>query len=199
MRRPARAMALVGAFLAGPAFAATGSDDEAATHAYSCVECHAADGSVASPEYPRLAGQHADYLLKQLRDFQSGQRRHQVMSRMADGIPDADLAAIARFFGSRQAGAAGVAPASGGPARILFEQGHEAAVPACAGCHGSDGRGIAGVAPAIAGQQRFYLRGQLFDWKNGVRRNSEGDVMNRVAAGLSMTEIEALAEYLAGL
>lgn len=191
------ALALASLCLFAPALAAV-SDDEAATRAYSCLECHAADGSTASPDYPRLAGQHAGYLLKQLRDFQSGQRRHQVMSRMADGIPDADLAAIARFFGSRSSGVA-LAAASAGVARGLFEQGDAVrGIPACSDCHGADGRGRADGAPAVAGQQRFYLRGQLFDWKNGVRGNSAGGVMNRVAAGLSIDEIEALAEYLAG-
>lgn len=170
---------------------------------YGCLECHAADGRTISQEYPRLAGQRLGYLLKQLRDFQSGARRHQIMNRMTDGIPDEALVEIAAFFGSRPPLAQYAVDARPqGAGRTLFEQGNASRqLPACASCHGADGNGGtdgAGGTPAIGGQHRFYLRGQLLDWKNGARTNSEGGVMNVVAAGLSMAEIEALAEYLGG-
>ncbi|MDO9596541.1 MAG: c-type cytochrome [Azoarcus sp.] len=167
-----------------------------------CQECHTADGNSTPPEYPKLAGQHVGYLHKQLRDFQSGQRKHQVMNAMADSIPDEDLADIAAYFSTTPVmrGAARVESPVG---KALFLNGDAARdVPACAGCHGADGKGLHGsdsAGPVIGGQHRFYLRAQLLDWRGGVRTNSESGVMNSVTRQLTATEIEALAEYLAGL
>ena len=70
------------------------------------------------------------------------------------------------------------------------------------GCHGVDGKGVlAGklAYPAIGGQHRFYLRGQLQDWKAGIRSNSPDRIMNRIASALGDADIEALADYLSGL
>ena len=166
-----------------------------------CQECHNPDGNSTVPEYPRLSGQYSQYILKQLRDFQSGARKHQIMNAVTQGFSDTDFADISAWFASN--------PVMQGEARSnplgkrLFEQGDAARqVLACASCHGADGKGAlaSGAAyPAIGGQHRFYLRGQLLDWKSGVRQNSAGGIMNTVARSLSDADIEALSEYLSGL
>lgn len=167
-----------------------------------CQECHAADGNSLPPEYPKLAGQHATYLHKQLRDFQSGARKHQIMTAMADSVPDEDLADISAYFASRPVmrGEGGRVDAA---ARALYLEGvAERGIPACAGCHGADGRGADSLdapAPVLAGQHRFYLRAQLLDWRNGVRTNSHGGAMSSAVRNLADAEIESLAAFLAGL
>lgn len=191
--------------LAGnPAAGQQKADDER------CQECHGHDGNADDIEdgignvgkFPRLAGQHPDYIFKQIRDFRSGARNNETMLVMARAVSDADLADIAAYFASQPRRKA--PPVAVGPATVrLFAEGDAArGVPACAGCHGADGRGQAATppgAPAVAGQHRRYLLKQLLEWRAGERRNSAGGVMNQVVKPLADHELEALADYMAGL
>lgn len=176
-----------------------------------CQECHGADGRGTTAATPRLAGQFAAYLIKQVRDFRSGARKHSAMSVIAPNIADEDLVDIAAYFARLAPSPAphvseggGLLPAaSPAVAKALFEQGDAArGIPACAACHGADARGAAAgnvVSPSLSGQQLAYLRGQLASWKLGERRNDPMGQMNALAAKLSAEEIEALAEYLSRL
>ncbi len=167
-----------------------------------CQGCHGEDGDSLTPVIPKLAGQHASYLLKQLRDFKSGARKHEIMSVMAADIADADLGDIAAFFASRPA-LRGEKLDSAEVAKNLFVNGDpKRNILSCASCHGSDGRGLShnGITyPSIAGQHRKYLRAQMVKWSLDERSNSEGGVMNHIAKALSGQEIEALSAYAAGL
>lgn len=203
MRKLARTLILALAACAGPALAA---GDPLAGQAKArdsvCVECHLADGNSTQPDYPKLAGQSAAYIVKQLRDFQAGTRKHQIMQAMTQGLGEADMADIAAWFASNPAmRGSGVAANSAG--RRLFAEGDaQRDIPACAACHGTSGKGgLTGAQayPAVGGQHRFYLRGQLQDWKSATRRNSPDGVMNTVAGALSDADIEALSEYLSTL
>ncbi|MGZ4959861.1 MAG: c-type cytochrome [Methylomonas sp.] len=167
-----------------------------------CLECHGSDGNSGDVRIPNHAGQYAAYLIKQLRDFQSGARKHAVMTVMAEDLDETDMADIASYFASRrpmQGEKRGDYPL----AKNLFVNGDPARnIAACAGCHGGDGKGKIVdrmVYPVIAGQNRVYLHGQLTSWKLGERTNSPDAVMNKVARLLSDDEIEALANYLAGM
>lgn len=176
-----------------------------------CQECHGADGRGTTAATPRLAGQFAAYLIKQVWDFRSGARKHSAMSVIAPNIADEDLVDIAAYFarqevppGPHASAESGLLPAaSPAVARTLFEQGDAArGIPACAACHGPDAHGaVAGdvISPALRGQQLAYLRGQMASWKLGERRNDATGQMNALAAKLSAEEIEALAEYLSRL
>ncbi len=168
-----------------------------------CKECHNPDGNSTVAEYPRLGGQQAAYLYKQLRDFRDGRRRNVIMQALTQDLGDRELADVAAHF-SVQPVMKGAAPVANPLGRRLFEEGDPARnIPACAGCHGTHGKGqalSAGQAyPAIGGQHRFYLRGQLQDWRSGTRRNSPDGVMNQIAKPLGDADIEALADYLSGL
>lgn len=165
-----------------------------------CQECHGLSGAGLSPAAPRLSGQHANYLVKQLQDFKSGERLHPVMNSMAESLAENDMADIAAWFSSNP-------PMSGSGAfpslvaRDIFSRGDASRnLPPCQSCHGESGRGRyseAGSYPAIGGQHRAYLREQLRNWRSGARHNSS--VMNFVARSLSDDEIEALAGYISGL
>ncbi|PPK78039.1 cytochrome c [Methylobacter tundripaludum] len=167
-----------------------------------CRECHGADGNSSDAKIPNHAGQYAGYLVKQLSDFQSGARRHEIMTIMAEDLSAADMADIGAYFASREImqgdGAGGNALG-----RNLFDNGDQGRdIPACASCHGTRGKGgIAGnvIYPVIGGQRKIYLRSQLVGWKLGDRKNSPGGVMNKIAESLSDDEIEALADYISGL
>ncbi|SHN67649.1 cytochrome c oxidase, cbb3-type, subunit III [Duganella sacchari] len=167
-----------------------------------CLECHGSTGdgqgfsTGSDGKFARLGGQQYDYIVKQIQDFRSGQRKHEFMKMMATGISDADLADIAAYFAALPAMPAGAAPKNT-TAQQLYQHGDAARqLPACTSCHGDSGKGIAGVAPVIGGQGKAYLEQQLQDWRSGSRNNSAGGVMNQFAKPLSTTEIEALARYV---
>ncbi len=167
-----------------------------------CQECHGSDGMSGDAKIPNHAGQYAGYLAKQLSDFQSGERHHEIMNIMAEDLSATDKADIAAYFASHntmQGEAVGDKPL----ARNLFVNGDQGrGIPSCVSCHGENGKGrIAGnvAYPVIGGQRTVYLRSQLVNWKLGARHNSPGGVMNEVAKSLSDDEINALADYISGL
>ncbi|HSN70150.1 MAG TPA: c-type cytochrome [Steroidobacteraceae bacterium] len=69
-----------------------------------CVACHGNEGVGILPEYPTLAGQHADYLAHALREYRSGRRKNAIMAGFAAGLSDADIEAIALFFSQQRPG-----------------------------------------------------------------------------------------------
>ena len=172
-----------------------------------CQECHGFDGNsndigdgVANEgKFPKLAGQHVDYIVKQVRDFRSGVRHNDTMAVMARSVAEEDVRDIAVYFSSqtRQRERSGGNPVG----KALFENGDGGrAIPPCAGCHGEHGEGLAAAGnPAIGGQHKRYLKTQLFEWKSGDRGNSPGGIMNSIAKALADGEIEALADYVSGL
>ncbi|RTL53151.1 MAG: cytochrome c4 [Rhodocyclaceae bacterium] len=165
-----------------------------------CQECHNADGNSTSVGVPKLAGQQAPYLFKQLKNFQSGEREHPIMSAMASGLPERDLADIAAYYSSQDK-MRGSGKKSNPEGKEIFANGDwKRNLLACKTCHGIDGRSGASAAyPLIGGQHQIYLREQLLNWRSGQRKNSEGEVMNTIAKNLSDADIEALAEYISGL
>lgn len=201
-----RALLLGALCAAGGAAAAERVGDPLAGKAWSdenvCKECHNPDGNSTVAEYPRLGGQQAAYLYKQLRDFRDGRRRNVIMQALTQELGDAELANVSAHFAAQPA-MKGNPASTNALGRSLFEQGDGArGIPACSACHGADGKGrVAGslVYPAIGGQHRFYLRGQLQDWRSDIRRNSADGVMNQIAKSLGDKDIEALADYLSGL
>jgi cytochrome c553 len=92
---------LVAVFMAGPAFA---SGDAAAGKAKSatCAACHGPDGNSTSPAFPRLAGQHPDYLVHALEAYKSGKRKNAIMNGMAAGLSEQDMEDLAAFFSSQK-------------------------------------------------------------------------------------------------
>jgi cytochrome c553 len=83
--------------LAATAFAA-GDSAAGKTKAASCGACHGPDGNSTNPMWPKLAGQHSAYLIKQLKAFKSGERKDPLMSPMAAGLSEKDMEDMAAFF-----------------------------------------------------------------------------------------------------
>ena len=173
-----------------------------------CQECHGADGNGQGPatgaagKFAKLAGQHPDYLTKQIRDFRSGTRKHDFMLIMAKSIDDTDSADIAAYFASlkkMQGDKSGDNPVG----KNLFINGDVSRnILPCVSCHGVDGRGIDApqqIIPVIGGQEWRYLEKQLQDWRSGERHNSDGGIMNTIGKQLTDEEIKALTDYISGL
>jgi len=174
---------------------------EAAT----CQACHGAHGEgVVDGDKPRLAGQSAFYLDKQLRDFASGARDNAIMSAIAKGLNDQTRAKLAAYYAALPVPAALEHRA---PTAAQAERGHQLAiegaegkrVQACNNCHGPDGSGVALSAPALAGQLAPYLAAQLKSWQQGSRKNDAGNLMSSVASRLDDADIAAVTAYYASL
>jgi len=171
-----------------------------------CAACHGADGNSVAPANPKLAGQFAEYLQKQLRDFmpQKGAkpvRASAVMNGMAANLSDTDVQVLASYYaGQALKPAAATDKTLAGDGQKLWRGGDAArGVPACAGCHGPGGAGIPAEFPRLAGQYAEYVAAQLQAFRSGARANDPSGMMRGVAAHLTDPQIRALAEYIAGL
>ncbi len=164
-----------------------------------CVACHTSDGSRGSPANPILAGQHADYLVKQLNEFKSQKRSSAVMMGMSMPLTDAEIRDVAAFYGSKQTKAGFSKNKDTVSLGEKIYRGGIAAkqVPACAGCHSPTGAGIPAQYPRVAGQHADYAEAQLVAFRAGQRGNSPQ--MAAIAARLSDKEIKAVTDYMAGL
>ena len=69
-----------------------------------CASCHGRDGIGITPAYPNLAGQHASYLARAIREYQSGYRKHPIMSNLVVALKPEDIDAIAQYFSSLKPG-----------------------------------------------------------------------------------------------
>lgn len=171
-----------------------------------CAACHGPDGNSVAPANPKIGGQFADYLEKQLRDFmpQKGQkprRESAVMNGMVANLSDTDVQVLASYYGSQTLKPAAASDKSlAGQGQKLWRGGDAAhGVPACAGCHGPSGAGIPGQYPRLGGQYAEYVAAQLQAFRSGARGNDPNGMMRGVAAHLTDAQIRALAEYAAGL
>ena len=168
-----------------------------------CVGCHGSRGE-GNPDSgsPRLAGQSAYYLLKQLDSYANGSRRDRVMEPIARGLPPELRADIAAHYASLDAPFDGRARPRRPPerGRVLANEGDNAlSVPACRNCHGPGGVGEPPNIPYIAGLDAGYHSAELTAWKTGTRTNDAGQQMFRVATALSAEDISAVAQYYASL
>ena len=195
------------ALLAAPALAATPAaappkPDLAKGQTIStqvCAACHAADGSRGSPANPILAGQHPEYLAKQLNEFKSGKRNNAVMKGFASALSDDDIRNVSAFYAGKSAKPGFAKNKDGVKLGEKIYRGGVAdkAVAACAGCHSPNGAGIPAQYPRIGGQHADYTEAQLVAFRSGARANSEP--MKVIAARMSDAEIRAVSDYLAGL
>lgn len=169
-----------------------------------CAACHGADGNSASAAFPKLAGQHQGYLLKQLRDFKvkpgekAAARQNPVMAGMVASLSDQDMANVAAYFASQtpKGGAANDAATVALGQKIYRGGIAEKGVPACASCHGPTGQGVPVQFPRVSGQWADYTHTQLTAFAQASRKN---EVMQPIASRLTDTEMKAVSDYMAGL
>ena len=167
-----------------------------------CAACHNADGNSMVPTFPKLAGQHASYIAKQLADFKSGARTDPTMTGMAAPLSEQDMADLGAYFSSNTGSIGSAADAEKAAVGQKIYQGGDKTkgISACMACHGPSGAGNPGAKfPSLSGQHSTYIIKALKDFRSGTRANDPNKMMRDVAAKMSDSDIEAVAEYIAGL
>ncbi len=171
-----------------------------------CAACHAADGNSVAAANPKLAGQFYEYLHKQLVNFKpeagrKAARDNAVMAGMIANLSAADMQNVSAHYAAQK-----LKPATAKDKELaalgqkIYRGGNAAtAVAACAGCHGPSGAGIPAQYPRISGQFSEYVEAQLKAFRSGTRSNDPNGMMRGVAARMTDREIQAVAEYVAGL
>ena len=187
------------ALLSAPAFADSKADMARAEEIVSgrCFLCHGMEGEAASQVFPRLAGQHSEYVAKQLADFKSGKRKSESMKAQVEELTPAEMKALGTFFEKKKA-----APNQATDIDILavgkyiFAKGNQfSGLPSCASCHGAKGYGTP-LLPRLAGQHPRYIEDQIKQF-NKRERTNDNAIMHTVASKLTELETHAVAEYIA--
>lgn len=169
-----------------------------------CAACHGIDGNSMVATWPKLAGQHEKYLVRQARLIKAGDRPVPEMAAITPGLSDQDIEDISAYFAS-QANSGGVADESMIELgeRIYRAGNADSGVPACMACHGPAGEGnpLAGY-PALSGQHSVYTAKLLTRFRSGENwgeKDAQSQIMNGSAAELTDEEIQAVASYIQGL
>lgn len=164
-----------------------------------CSACHGADGNSVITLNPKLAGQHPEYLLKQLTNFKAGTRANAVMAGMVANLTPDDMKNLAAYFAAQKTTLAKAKSNGTGSLGEKIYRGGIAAtgVPACAGCHGANGAGLPKQFPRLGGQHADYTTQQLRTFRTGERANAP--MMMAIAAKMTDAEMQAVADYTQGL
>jgi len=171
-----------------------------------CVACHGPDGNSPLAANPKLAGQHADYLLKQMKNFKAAEgkqpeRVSAIMNGMIAAFDEGQMRDLSAYFATQtQKGEAARSRETIELGQKLYRGGDQAkGLPACAACHGPAGAGIPAQYPRIGGQFAEYTEVQLKSFRDGVRANDPNKMMRMVALKMTDVEIKAVSDYIAGL
>lgn len=181
-----------------------GSAEAGAAKSATCTACHGPGGNSANPEWPKLAGQHAPYVARQLANYKAGARKNPVMNAQAAALTDQDMKDLAAHFSGQKMQPGVASPEALKVATRLWRAGDAArGLPACSACHGPAGAGNAAAGyPRLGGQHAKYVAGALRGYRDGSTmplNQAPAAMMGAVAAKLTDAEIEALASYVNGL
>ena len=185
-----------------------GNAENGKVKSVTCGACHGADGNSAIAMNPKLAGQHANYLVKQLTEFklasQTGGkegRNNAVMNGMSGALSEQDILDLSAYYSSQEA-------KPGETSEDAVEQGNklyvggdlDRGITACIACHGPKGNGtsLSGF-PDISGQHSDYIASQLKAFRSGERANSLNGMMADIAKRLTDEDIQVISSYVAGL
>lgn len=162
----------------------------------SCFLCHGENGESSSEIFPKLAGQHANYIAKQLENFKTGKRKSTAMADMSSRLTADEMLALGQYFETKKSSAEPVKDLDlAAVGRYIFNSGnHFSGVPPCASCHGKEGLGTANL-PRLAGQYASYIETQLKLFNQRDRTNDNA-VMHAIVSKMSPLEMAAVAEYI---
>lgn len=187
---------------------AQGDAEKGKTKAVTCGACHGADGNSALAMNPKIAGQHANYLAKQLTEFKlAGQtdgkegRNNAVMNGMSAVLSEQDILDLAAYFSSQEATPSEASEDAIELGNKLYVGGDlDRGITACIACHGPKGNGtsLSGF-PDISGQHAEYIATQLKAFRSGDRANSLNGMMADIAKRMTDKDIEVISSYVAGL
>jgi cytochrome c553 len=171
-----------------------------------CGACHGADGNSLVPMYPKLAGQSAIYIAKQLAEFKAGVmsggkegRVDPVMGGMTMALSEQDMIDLGAYY-QAQTSTAGNGSADALGKSLYLSGDAERGITACIACHSIDGHGMPSAGfPAVASQNVDYLKGQLSKFRDGSRANDNNAMMRNIAIKLEDADIAALTQYMSSL
>lgn len=175
-----------------------------------CAACHGADGNSVNPAWPKLAGQGEKYLANQLQLFKEKIRVNTLMNPQAVNLSEQDMQDLAAFYASQTPSMGTADPEKEFQGEKLYVIGESiyrggnsaTGVPACMSCHAPNGVGnSAAKFPHLAGQHAIYVAAQLRAYRSGARYQTDDNLnmMKDIASYMTETEIDAVAEYIAGL
>ncbi len=167
-----------------------------------CAACHGPDGNSVNPAWPKLAGQHEDYLVKQLEFFEDGERENATMKPMANVLDEQGRKDVSAFYASQKVKTGLADPKLVELGEKIYRSGNaESGIAPCMGCHGPSGAGNpAALYPALRGQHAQYTELQLHGFAEGKRVNENAKkMMQLLAARMTNKEIRAVASYIQGL
>lgn len=184
---------------------AAGDAEKGKSLSATCAACHGMDGNSINPIWPSIAGQHAEYIERQLNVFQSGDRQSANMAPMVAGLSEQDKADLAAYFSSQTMKLKAANPDLVELGQAIYQGGlKDRNIPACMACHGPTGQGnpLSGY-PVVASQHAAYTVNELKLYRAGRvsadKDDVNGHVMADVAKQMTDAEIEAVASYMQGL
>ncbi|MDY6978911.1 MAG: c-type cytochrome [Pseudomonadota bacterium] len=195
----------VSLFLPGVASAAQAAGGDARAgeaKVAACVACHGEKGNSTVANFPKLAGQHAGYIAKQLADFKQGETRSDpLMAGQVAGLSEQDMADIGAYYAKQSPSMGQADEKLAAFGEKLYRGGNpEKGLTACIACHGPTGAGNpAANFPLLSGQHTDYLVKALKDFRDGKRSNDMNGMMRDIAGKMSDREIEAVSSYISGL
>lgn len=170
-----------------------------------CAACHGMDGNSINPIWPSLAGQHEEFLIRQITLFKNGDRENALMAPMVASLSDQDIEDLAAYFSAQKLQLKAADPEMVELGKKIYQGGDQARnIPACMSCHGPTGQGnpVSGY-PLLANQHAAYTAIQLRAYKAGRKSVNQddvnGQVMADVAQYMSEAEIDAVSSYIQGL
>ncbi|KLN63349.1 MULTISPECIES: c-type cytochrome [Vibrio] len=201
-------LALILSLLASCSVWAQGNIEAGKAKSQTCVACHGADGNSQLAMYPKIAGQHAKYIEKQLKEFKLGMtsngkqgRMDPVMSGMAMPLSEEDMKDLAAYYASLPISHNTTPENVVDTGKVLYTSGDaERGLTACIACHGprGDGTELSGF-PKISGQHADYIKAQLVKFRDGSRGNDMNEMMRDIAKKLTDEDIDTLSKYVGGL
>jgi cytochrome c553 len=177
----------------------TGTGQKIATQV--CSACHGLDGNAPNTQFPKLAGQVPGFTALQLRNYRSGERPNPIMAAVAKPLNDAEIEAVAAYYGSLSPMKSDTAVDAGlaRKGERIYQVGKPGA-PACRYCHGAEGDGLEPVFPRLAGQHAHFVYASLQPYKHDANfKNPYAWVMKAVVENWSDEDLKAVAAYLSGL
>ncbi len=180
---------------------AEGSAEAGKAKSVTCAACHGQDGNSMNPQWPSIAGQHANYIVTALKTFKNGERKNLLMSGQAAALSEQDMENLAAYFSAQKSVARTSDPALVAGGERLYRGGNsDKGVSACIACHGPNGAGNSAAGyPRLAGQHSAYTIAQLTAYKKGARKTDPSQMMRNIAALMTDDEIKSVASYIQGL
>ncbi len=182
-------------------YAAGGDPENGKSLSQTCAACHSVDGNSVNPVWPKLAGQHATYIVKQLNDFKKGNRVNAQMTAMVAPLSDQDMLDLGAYFASQKTTLGTAEPELIETGELIYRAGdYTTGVPACMACHGPNGAGNpTALYPALRGQHAEYTAIQLKMFKAEDRSNDPNNMMRTITGPMTNLQIEAVSQYIQGL